>query len=133
MSELAVVERALVVIAVTQVLQTALIVVGLAAAWIGYRRAATAVDREMRELRAKTAEVVRLVQQAGDAVGRGTDAVSAVVDDARHAVETVGSWSSVAATALGTPRAAAALGVLRGIQWWRSRRARRNHAAWVDG
>ena len=78
-------------------------------------------------------EVVRLVRRAGDAVDRSTDAVHAAVDDARHAVETVGSWTGKVATVVGTPRTAAALGVLRGIQWWRARRARRNGAAWLEG
>ena len=50
MNELSGLERALVVIAVTQVVQTALLVGAAAAAWIVYRRTATAVDREVREL-----------------------------------------------------------------------------------
>lgn len=133
MNELSGLERALVVIAVTQVVQTALLVGAAAAAWIVYRRTATAVDREVRELGDRIDEVVRLVRRAGDAVDRSTDAVHAAVDDARHAVETVGSWTGKVATVVGTPRTAAALGVLRGIQWWRARRARRNGAAWLEG
>ena len=66
------------------------------------------------------------MERAVEAVERGTDSVSAVVDDARHAVETVGNWTGTVANALTTPRTAAALGVLRGLQWWRDRRRRRN-------
>ena len=62
------------------------------------------------------------MQRAADAVERGTDSVGAVVDDARHAVQTVGNWTGTVATALTTPKTAAALGVLRGLQWWRDRR-----------
>ena len=87
----------------------------------------------MRELGARIDEVVRLVQRAGEAVDRGSDAVNAVVDDARHAVETVGSWTGSVATALGAPRTAAALGVLRGIRWWRTRRARQRGTGWLEG
>ena len=133
MNELAGLERALVVIAVTQVVQTALLIGAAAAAWIVYRRTATAAEREMRELAARIDEVMRLVRRAGDAVDRSTEAVHAAVDDARHAVETVGSWTGTVATAVGAPRTAAALGVLRGIQWWRARRARRNGTALLEG
>jgi hypothetical protein len=126
MAEFASMERAMTVMAVSLALQTALMLAGIVGAWVAYRRTAAALQDEMRELRAKAEAIAQTVERAVEAVERGTDSVSAVVDDARHAAETVGSWTGTVATALTTPRTAAAVGVLRGLQWWRDRRRRRN-------
>jgi hypothetical protein len=122
MPDSATVETALIVIAVSVAAQTLLLVAGAIAAWVGYQRTRAAVAEEMRELRLTTDDIARSMHRAADAVGRGSDAVGAVVDDARHAVHSVGNWTGTVATAIGTPRAAAAMGVLRGVQWWRRRR-----------
>lgn len=129
MTDAAGVERALVVIAVSLVLQTLLLATAVVAGWIAYRRAAETLRRELRELTLRTDEVAATVRRAADAVGRGTDAVSAAMDDARHAAESVGAWTGSLATALTTPRTAAAYGVLRGVQWWRHRRRLRSAGA----
>jgi hypothetical protein len=128
MPEFAGMERALTIIAVCVAVQTALVVGGLVAAWLAYRKTTAVVREELRELRTKADAIAATVQRAADAVERGTDSVGAVVDDARHAVQTVGSWTGNVATAIARPQAAAALGVLRGVQWWRDRRRRRRDA-----
>lgn len=122
MPDSATVETALVVIAVSLAVQTLLLAGGAVAVWIGYRRAVVAVRDEARELRATTDDIARTLQRAADAVGRGSDAVGAAVTDARHAAHTVGALTSTVATAISAPRTAAAMGVLRGVQWWRRRR-----------
>lgn len=129
MSDSATVETALVVIAVSLAVQTLLLMAGAVAVWLGYQRARAAVSEEVRELRATTDDIARTLQRAADAVGRGSDAVGAAVDDARHAVHNVGALTSTVATAIGAPRAAAAMGVLRGVQWWRRRREEKKRAA----
>jgi methyl-accepting chemotaxis protein len=123
------VETALVVIAVSLAVQTLLLMAGAIAAWVGYQRTRTAVAEEMRELRATTDDIARSLHRAAEAVGRGSDAVGAAVDDARNAVHNVGNWTGTVATAIGTPRAAAAMGVLRGVQWWRRRRQQQRERA----
>jgi hypothetical protein len=122
MPDPATVETALVVIAVSLAVQTALFVGGAVAVLVGYQRARAAVAEELRELRATSDDIARSLHRAADAVGRGSDAVGAAVDDARHAVQHVSSWTGTVATAITTPRTAAAMGVLRGVQWWRRRR-----------
>jgi hypothetical protein len=123
------VETALVVIAASLVVQTLLLAGGSLAVWLAYRRAQAAVSAEVRELRATTDDIARTLQRAADAVGRGSDAVGAAVSDARHAVHSVGALTSTVATAITTPRTAAAMGVLRGVQWWRRRREKRGQSA----
>jgi hypothetical protein len=125
MAEFAGMERALTVMAVSLALQTVLMLAAIVGAWVAYRRTVAALQDEMRDLRAKADAIALTVERAVEAVERGTDSVGAVVDDARQAVETVGNWTGTVATALATPRTAAALGVLRGLRWWRDRRERR--------
>jgi hypothetical protein len=129
MPDAATVETALIVIAVSLGVQTLLLVAGAIAAAVAYQRARTAMAEEMRELRATTDDIARSLHRAAEAVGRGSDAVGAVVDDARQAVHSVGNWTGTVATAIGTPRAAAAMGVLRGVQWWRRRRQQQRERA----
>jgi hypothetical protein len=122
MPDSATIETTLVVIAVSLAVQTLLLAGGSLAVWLAYRRAQAAVIAEVRELRATTDDIARTLQRAADAVGRGSDAVGDAVNDARQAVHTVGALTSTVATAITTPRTAAAMGVLRGVQWWRRRR-----------
>jgi hypothetical protein len=122
MPDSATVETTLVVIAVSLAVQTALLAGGAVAVWFGYRRAVAAVRDEVRELRATSDDIARTLQRTADAVGRGSDAVGAAVTDARDAVHSVGALTSTVATAISAPRTAAAMGVLRGVQWWRRRR-----------
>jgi hypothetical protein len=122
MPDSATADTALVVIAVSLAVQTLLFAGGAVAVWLGYRRARAAMSDELRELRATTDDLARSLHRAADAVGRGSDAVGAAVTDARQAVHTVGTLTSTVATAISTPRTAAAMGVLRGVQWWRRRR-----------
>jgi hypothetical protein len=132
MTDLAVIERTLIVMAVAMAVQSLLLVGGAIGAWIAYRRATSALEHEVRELRARTDEVAAAVHRAAAAVARGTDAVSGAVDEARHAAGSVGAWVGSLATVVSTPRAAAAVGVLRGVQWWRRRRTRTLGAGRAD-
>jgi hypothetical protein len=129
MPDSATVETALIVIAVSVAVQTLLLAAGAVAAWVGYQRTRAAVAAEMHELRATTDDIARSLHRAAEAVGRGSDAVGAAVNDARHAVHSVGSLTGTVATAIGRPRAAMAMGVLRGVQWWRRRRQQHREPA----
>jgi hypothetical protein len=122
MPDSATIDTALVVIAVSLAVQTVLFAGAGVAVWLGYRRARVALRDEVRELRATTDDIARTLERAADAVGRGSDAVGTAVSDARHAVHNVGALTSTVATAISAPRTAAAMGVLRGVQWWRRRR-----------
>lgn len=134
MVDLTGVEQALVVIAVTLAIQTVVVTGAAIAAWIATRRASATLERELHDLRAKTDEVAAAVQRAAAAVGRGTEAMHGVVDDARQAVQSVSAITGTMATAIAAPRAAAAYGVVRGMQWWRARREakRRRDGADID-
>jgi hypothetical protein len=57
------------------------------------------------------------------AVKRGTNAVNEVVEDARQAIGTVRHGVASVASVATAPKTAMALGVIRGVQWWRRRRA----------
>lgn len=129
MSELATVETALVVIAASLAVQTLIVGCTAIALWVTYRRARVAVAEELRELRVTTDDLARSLHRTADAVGRGSEAVGAAVDDARHAVQHVGDWTGTVATAITAPKTAAAMGVLRGVQWWRRRRQQKRPTA----
>jgi hypothetical protein len=60
---------------------------------------------------------------------RGTSAVDGVVADMRDAVGSVKSSMGSVASVVTAPRAALAIGVLRGVQIWRRRRAAQRAAA----
>jgi hypothetical protein len=123
-------ERVLMVMAICMAIQTLLCVAASIAAFIAWRRT-TAVLAETRakaelqiaELRGHLDHVSQTVDEAARALVRGASAVDDVVSDARDAMSTartaVGSVSSVVTA----PRAALALGLLRGYQVWRKRRA----------
>ena len=89
---------------------------------VAYRRAMVAIDQQLAERRAMTMELSGVVNRAADSVARGTEAVTSVIDDARESAGAVGAWLGTAATVVTTPRTAAAVGLLRGVQWWKSRR-----------
>ncbi len=134
MDDLAGIEGAMIVIAVSLAVQTIVLVAGAVWGLVTYRRLSIQVEREMAALKTTLDDVSRTVQRAADAVGRSTDAVGSAVDEARQAAQTLGKWTGTATTVLRAPRAAAVVGVIRGWQWWRARRARRrlNDAIDID-
>ena len=133
-----VLERALVVMAICMALQTVLFVGGAIAAYVAWRRASTALveakaaaDAQVVELRGSLAHRSARIDEAADAFVRSTSTVDGVVSDVRSAMGTVtGSVGSVASVVT-APRAALAMGLLRGFQMWRKRRAAQRVAAAV--
>lgn len=125
MTDVSTIERALTIIAAAVALQT-LLLIGLGvSAWIAYRRTAGAIGAQLADLQQKTEALSITVNRAADSVTRGAHVVTAAIDDARQSAQTVGAWLNTAASVVTTPRTAAAVGVLRGVQWWKNRR----HAA----
>lgn len=131
-TDIAVVERALTVMAVCIAVQTLLMVVAGVAAFIAWRRTAVAVaearlaaEAQVAELRARLDGIAGTVDEAARALLRGTTAVDDVMTDVRDAMGTVRHSVGYVASAVTAPRAALAMGLWRGIQMWRTRRAAR--------
>ncbi len=128
-TDLVVMERALIFMAVCLAVQTLMMVGGALAAFLAYRNAKAAVDEKMVELQAHIDRISATVDEAVSAVKRATGAVGDVVDDARDALGSVRHGVASVASIATAPRTAVAIGVLRGVQWWRRRRAAERLAA----
>lgn len=131
-TDIAVLERALVVMAVCLVVQTLLFLAAGVGAFIAWRRAADAVaeakhlaEQQAGELREHLERISSRVDEAARAVSRGSTAVDDVMTDVRDAMGTMKDSVGSVASVVTAPRAALALGVWRGIQTWRKRRAAR--------
>jgi len=122
MTDLATMERALNIIAIAVAVQTTLLIGGAIALYLAYRRASAALTDQLGELRATADALSVTVNRAADTFARGTQVVTSVVDDARHSAQTAAAWLTTAASVVTTPRAAAAMGLLRGVRWWKNRR-----------
>jgi hypothetical protein len=140
-TDIAVLERALIVMAVCLVVQTLLFVAAGVAAFIAWRRTAVAVaearaaaEAQVAELRSHLDRISSTVDEAARALLRGTSAVDDVMSDVRDAMGTVRHSVGSVAAVVASPRAALAMGVWRGIQMWRKRRAARlvDHIAALD-
>ena len=113
--------------------------VGVAiAAFIAWRRTTTALaevsartEAQVAELRAYLDRMAGTVDEAARALRRGTSAVDDVITDVRDAMGTMKSSVGTVAQVVTGPRAALALGLLRGLQVWRKRRAEQRMAAAV--
>jgi hypothetical protein len=135
-TDTAVLENALVVMAVAMTVQT-LLFVGLAVAgFIAYRRATVALaeakakaDAQVAELRVYLDRMAVTVDDTARALRRGTTAVDDVMTDMRDAMGTVRNSVGTVASVVSAPKAALAFGVLQGIQFWRKRRAAQRLAA----
>ena len=135
-TDIAVLERALIVMAVCLVIQTLLCVAAGVGAFIAWRRAEAALiaarasaDAQVLELRAHLNRITAAVEETGRSLRRGTTAADDFIGDVRDAMGTVrNSVGSVAQVVTG-PRAALALGLWRGIRVWRKRRAAQRVAA----
>ena len=137
-TDIAVLERALIVMAVCLVIQTVLFVAAGIGAFIAWRRASAALveakavaEAQAAELRAHLIRISGTVDEAARALRRGTTAVDDVMTDMRDAMGTVKHSVGSVASVVTAPRAALALGVWRGIQMWRKRRAARRVEATV--
>jgi len=123
-------ERALIVMAIAMSLQALLFVGAAIGAFIAFRRAGQAFEEaknglnsQIAYLRAHVDRLSGTIEEVVGTVRRGTTAMGDVVEDVRHAVGTVGSSLNSVASVVTAPRAAVALGVLRGLKMWRRRRA----------
>jgi hypothetical protein len=133
-----VLERALTVIAICMALQTVLFVTGAIAAYVAWRRASAALieakaaaEAQVVELRGYLDHLSAKVDEAADAFVRSTSSVDGVVSDMRSAMGTVTQSVGSVASVVSAPRAAIAMGLLRGFQMWRKRRAEQQVAAAV--
>ncbi len=125
-----VMERALIVMAIAMSLQALLFVGAAIGAFIAWRKANQAFEEtkqamnvQIAHLRSHVDRISGTVEEVATTVRRGTTAVGDVVEDVRQAMGTVGSSIHSVASVVTAPRAAVALGVLRGLKMWRQRRA----------
>ena len=135
-TDIAVLERALLVMAVCLVIQTLLFVAAGVGAFIAWRRATVALaearalaEAQVQELRAHLNRITASVEETGRALRRGTSTADDLFGDVRDAIGTVRDSVGGVASVVTAPRAALAFGLWRGFQMWRKRRATRD----VDG
>lgn len=129
-TDTAVMEQALIVMAIALSVQTLLLLGAALGAVIAWRRAMQVVDEtkvtvnaQIAHLRAQVDRISGTVEDVAGSVRRGTDAVGDVVSEVRDVVGTVGHSLHNVASVVSAPRTAMALGVLRGVAMWRRRRA----------
>ena len=129
-TETAVLDRALLVMAVCMVIQTALFMAAAIAGLVAWRRTSIAIkearvaaDAQLSELRAYLDHISARVDEASVALIRSTASVDEAVGDVRDAMGSVRSSVGNVASAVGSPKAALAAGLLKGIQMWRRHRA----------
>jgi len=128
-TDTAVLERAVVVMAICMAIQTVMFVAAAIGGFIAWRKTAAAVseaklaaDTQIAELRGQLDRVAQTVDEAAHALIRGASAVDEVVTDARDAVGRVGSTVGTVASVVSGKKAALAIGLFRGYQAWRKRR-----------
>lgn len=132
-TDIAVLERAVVVMAVCLAIQTLLFVGAAIGAFLAWRRASEAVveakalaQAQAAEFHAHLARVTATVEETARALRRSTSSADDLVGDVRDVMGTVrDSVGSVASVVTG-PRAALAVGLWKGFQMWRKRRAARD-------
>ena len=132
-TDIAVLERALIVMAVCLVIQTLLFVAAGLGAFVAWRRASAALvqaraaaEAQAAELRAHLNRITGSVEDTARALRRGSSSVDDVMTDVRDALGTVRDSVGSVTSVVTAPRAALALGLWRGIQMWRKRRAARD-------
>jgi len=131
-TDIVVLERALTVMAVSLAVQTLLFIGVAVAGFVAWRRttaalaeARAAAEAQVAELRLHLDRISNTVDEAANALLRGSSAVDDVMSDVRDAMGTVRHSVGTVASVVTGPRAALAMGVWRGIQMWRKRRAAR--------
>jgi len=128
-------EAALTVMAVSMVIQTLLFIAAAVAGFVAWRRTTVALaeakvkaEAQVAELRAYLDRMALIVDETARALRRGTTAVDDVMSDVRDAMGTVRSSVGTVANVVTAPRAALALGLWRGFEFWRKRRAAQREA-----
>lgn len=116
--------------AIAASIQTLLFVGAAVGAFVAWRKASIAfaetkdaLTAEIAQLRGHIDRISATVEEVAGSVKRGTTAVGDVVSEVRGAMGTVGTSLNSVASVVSAPRAAVALGVLRGLKAWRRRRA----------
>ena len=129
-TDTAVLERALMVMAIAMSIQTLLFLGAAVAAFVAWRRASAALvdvrtkaEAQVAELRVYLDRLAVTVDETARAVRRGTSNADELMSDVRDAMGTVRNSVGTVASAVSAPRAALAVGLLKGIQLWRKRRA----------
>jgi hypothetical protein len=135
-TDTAVLERALVVMAIAMSVQTLLFLIAVVGAFVAWRRTTEAVaeakaraEAQVAELRVYLDHLSLTVDETARALRRGTSAADDLMNDVRDAMGTVRNSVGTVASAVSAPRAALAFGLWRGIQFWRKRRAAQRIAA----
>lgn len=139
-TDTAVLERVLWVMAIAMVVQTLLFVGAAVAAFVAWRRTAAALaDARLKaeqqladvraELRVYLDRVTTTVDETARALRSGTNSATDVMTDVRDALGTVRNSVGTVAQVVTAPRAALAIGLWRGFQFWRQRRAAQRVAA----
>jgi hypothetical protein len=129
-TDTAVLERALVVMAIAISLQTLLFMGAAVAAFMAWRRASAALvearmkaEAQVAELRVYLDRLSVTVDETARALRRGTSTADDLMRDVRDAMGTVGNSMGTVASVVSAPRTALAVGLWKGIQFWRKRRA----------
>lgn len=132
-TDIAVLERALIVMAVCLVIQTLLCLAASVGSFLAWRRATAAfeaakaaAEAQVLELGAHLDRITASVEETGRALRRGTTAADDLIGDVRDAMGTVRDSVGTVASVVSAPRAALAFGLWRGFQMWRKRRASRD-------
>jgi len=135
-TDTAVLERALVVMAIAMSVQTLLFIGAAVAAFVAWRRTAEAIaevkakaEAHVAELRVYLDRLSLTVDETARALRRGTSAADDLMSDVRDAMGTVRNSVGTVASVVSAPRAALAFGLWRGIHFWRKRRAAQRLAA----
>jgi hypothetical protein len=135
-TDTAVLERALVVMAIAMSVQTLLFIGAAVAAFIAWRRASEALavamvkaEAQLAEMRGYLDRMSLTVDETARALRRGTSAADDLMTDVRDAMGTVRNSVGTVASVVSAPRAALAVGLWKGIQFWRKRRASQRLAA----
>jgi hypothetical protein len=128
-TDFAVLERALIVMAVCLVIQTLLFVGAAIGAYIAWRRASVSLaeaqvslNAQIAHLRGHVDRISQTVDEVGHSILKSSTAVGDAVSDVRGTMGSVRNSVGSVASVVTAPRTALALGVLRGIQAWRKRR-----------
>ena len=118
------------VMAIAMSIQTLLFLGAAVAAFVAWRRASVALvdvrtkaEAQVAELRVYLDRLAVTVDETARAVRRGTSNADELMSDVRDAMGTVRNSVGTVASAVSAPRAALAVGLLKGIQLWRKRRA----------
>jgi hypothetical protein len=125
-----VLERALVVMAIAISVQTLLFIGVAVGAFLAWRRASAALveakaraEAQVAELRVYLDRLSVTVDETARALRRGTSTADDLMRDVRDAMGTVGNSVGSVASVVSAPRTALAVGLWKGIQFWRKRRA----------